>query len=238
MAKRGNLNKKKAVPTNNPKPKTRKYAQYFLIVCEDQNTEPAYFRYFKKLFDTIESPKETIFLEILGTGFSPLGIVQKAVELKNNASKEIDFVWVVFDIDDAAQNSTTIDNFNAAFRLAKAENIKIAYSNEVFELWLLLHLKAVSPNLPIPRSQIYIDLQTTVQNHSSKYATFQYLHGKSDIIDIIFEIGNENEAIKKAKALLAQHQKIGTIPLYANPSTTQHILVNDLRQWLQYYLYD
>jgi hypothetical protein len=238
MAKRGKVTKPSKSTTTNTNFRQQKYAQYFLIVCEDQNTEPAYFEYFKQLFDNIERPKETVSLEIVGTGFSPLRIVEHTVDIKNKSAKQIDFIWVVFDVDDAAQNATTIKNFNDAFDLAARENIKIAYSNEVFELWLLLHLKKISANNPIPRANIYLELENAVKQHGTKYAQFQYTHGKSDIVDIIFEIGNESEAIQKAQDLLIFHKNKGTVPLYANPSTAIHILIDDLRQWLRFYLYD
>ncbi|HMZ32282.1 MAG TPA: RloB family protein, partial [Methanoregulaceae archaeon] len=55
------------------------------------------------------------------------------------ARKEVDIVWVVFDKDSSDENETKIKRFEDAFTIAEKENFKVAYSNEVFELWLLLH---------------------------------------------------------------------------------------------------
>ncbi len=217
--------------------RTRKYKQFFLVVCEDEATEPAYFKQFKEEFDKI-SP-ETMFFEVVGTGKDQKGVIEQTIkernDLKQQNNKEIDFVWAVFDKDDADQNVTKIKNFEAAFTLAKQENIQIAYSNEVFELWLLLHLTNVCATKPIPRKEIYQMLQGAVQNSGDLYQNYLYNHqkDKAQILKIITQIGNEEQAIKKAeKLLLAQQNKN---PIDANPSTKVHLLVVELRKWLDWY---
>ena len=65
MARRGEL-KKSQVKERDKRPiRLRKYPHLFLIVCEDGNTEPYYFKTFAKLF-----PEETVFLRAVGTGRS------------------------------------------------------------------------------------------------------------------------------------------------------------------------
>jgi hypothetical protein len=49
-------------------------------------------------------------------------------------STSYDEVWCVLDRD-----SFPIENFNNALELAKNNNIAVAYSNEAFEIWYLLH---------------------------------------------------------------------------------------------------
>ena len=145
MAKKGKIKQPNTEAQEIRPIRWRGYAQFFLIVCEDEATEPAYFRQFKAIFDELRP--ETIYLEAVGTGKDPKGVVEHAIEerkrLKTEANKEIDFVWAVFDKDDADQNATKIQRFEDAFSTAKTENIHLAYSNEVFELWLLLHLEKV-----------------------------------------------------------------------------------------------
>ena len=53
----------------------KKYQHLFLIVCEDQTTEPAYFREFKP-----QIPDDTLYLREVGTGLSPLGVVMRAID--------------------------------------------------------------------------------------------------------------------------------------------------------------
>lgn len=236
MAKKGKITTIPKQETEEIRPiRWRGYKQFFLIVCEDQATEPAYFAQFKEIFDKITN--ETIFVKPVGTGKSPKGVVEQAIiereKLKVETYKDVDFVWAVFDKDDADRNATTIHNFETAFKIAEKENINIAYSNEVFELWLLLHLTNVSATNPIPRKEIYNLLEIAIKNSGTLYENFIYEHGNSNIIEIISQIGNEEQAIKKAEKL-CKSQKNKQI-VEANPSTKVHLLVKSLRDWIAFY---
>lgn len=103
----------------------REEKQRFLIVCEGENTEPSYFNKFKLATATIKS---------VGEGYNTVTLVDRAIQL----SKEDDYdqVWCVFDKDDFPS-----ENFNNA--VFKAENIgfNVAYSNQAFEYWLILHFE-------------------------------------------------------------------------------------------------
>ncbi len=107
----------------------KRYEYLFLIVCEDQKTEPYYFEQFVSLF-----PPKTMLLKPIGTGLDPKGVVERTIEIKEEiemeAGREVDFVWVVFDKDDADENETKINRFKDAFRIARKNKFKIAYSNE------------------------------------------------------------------------------------------------------------
>lgn len=112
----------------------------------------------------------------------------------------------------------------------------MAYSNEVFELWLLLHLADVSSEQAIPRNTLYELLQNEVRK-SKKYATYEYNHRKIDsmFLSMIKEPGDEDTAISRAK-ILEEAQK-GKDVLLANPNTRVHYLVQELREWIKYYNY-
>jgi len=236
MARKGKLaDRKKANKIAATKRPTRvkKYKQFFLIVCEDEKTEPYYFDQFKKEF-----PKRTLYLEPVGTGRDPLGVVEHALKLRKEyleiEQKEIDFVWAVFDVDDAAHDKKKKERFEQALEIANRENISIAPSNEVFELWLLLHFIAVPPHKAIPRADIYKQLENEIQKLPA-YTSFVYRHGKTDIIDILFDQGVEAEAIKRAKKLKKYHQPSSRYILDSNPKTEVDTLVSELREWIKYY---
>jgi hypothetical protein len=127
-----------------------------------------------------------------------------------------------------------IPRFSNAFDIAEKNKLKTAYSNEVFELWLLLHLTDVDSAVPLPRKTIYDLLQVHIRQNE-KYSTFQYKHGNGDILTIIQEIGNEQEAIQRAETLLHAHK--GKKPIQANPSTKVHLLVKELLEWVAYFSY-
>lgn len=198
MAKKGQAKERSRRREKEGRPERWKaYKQYFLIVCEDEVTEPTYFGHFKDLF-----PKETLFLKTIGTGLDQLGVVnasvQKRIELMEESRREIDFTWVIFDKDDADENNTKISRFEQALQVAGKEKINIALSNEVFELWLLLHFKLPNFDKPIPRKMIYSMLENEIKTFEQD---FIYKHGKKEIINLVQMYGNEDLAILNAKTL-------------------------------------
>jgi hypothetical protein len=233
MARRGTLNNVKPKEGEKRPIRWRKYPHLFLIVCEDGKTEPTYFRTVEK-----DIPKETIFLRAVGTGRSSKGVVEQAIvereKLAEEANKTVDEVWVVFDKDDAEKDPANTLRFTEAFNIAKEEKISVAYSNEVFELWLLLHFRDVSPTKPIPRTDIYSTLENAIKSVET-HKSFVYNHGKTEVIDVLIELGNEAKAIERAEKLLAEQKS--KRPIDANPSTTVHILVKRLRELIAWYSY-
>lgn len=233
MARKGKIERFESQSSDERILKPRKYKYLFLIVCEDEKTEPYYFNTFKR-----QIPKESIYLETIGTGFDPLGIVNKAIEerqdLANKFKREVDETWLVFDKDDADENPTKIKNFEAAFELAIKNNILIAWSNEVFEVWLLLHLTSINSERIIPRQEIYELFEKQIRK-SKKYQDFVYDHKKPSkkTIDIIFEIGNLDLAIERAKKLILKHK--GKKVIASNPATNVHALVQELQTWIKYF---
>jgi len=94
-----------------------------LIVCEGKNTEPSYFNQFR-VSSAIVKP--------IGIGHNTISLINKTVQL---ASKEqYDQVWCVFDKDDFDEN-----DFNNAIQIAQINGFGVAYSNQAFEYWLILH---------------------------------------------------------------------------------------------------
>ena len=232
----------------------RHYKEFFLIVCEDESTEPAYFRkVFQEKFEEL-LPKDTIRIEPVGTGRNSLGVVEKAIEKRSSMAeiipKTIDHVWAVFDKDDSDLNEASIKRFEEAFTVANQNSINIAYSNECFELWLLLHFENVNNTKPIPRKVtegmdksgcLYGMLEKAINKRRPTDQQIQYHHAHhskpyisvEDLIDIIIKYGDEAKAIERAEALdLSQKDKK---PIEANPNTKVYKLVKELREWLDFY---
>lgn len=177
-------------------------AERFLIVCEGEKTEPNYFRSFRV-------PREVA--EIKGLGDNTLRIVEAAVALKQEG--EFEHVWCVFDRDSFKKSY-----FNAAFFLAQKNQIKIAYSNESFELWYLLHFNFY--NTGISRKQ-YGTLLDKLLGH-------KYEKNSREIYSEILHL--QHTAIKNADRLLNSYTPID--PESNNPSTTVHLLVMELNRFL------
>lgn len=94
-----------------------------LIVCEGENTEPSYFRQFKLATATIKP---------IGEGYNTVSLVKRAIQLASQTKYEQ--VWCVFDKDEFKDT-----DFNNAIQLAEANNFGVAYSNQAFEYWIILH---------------------------------------------------------------------------------------------------
>jgi len=128
------------------------------------------------------------------------------------------------------------ERFNNAFKLAKKEKIKVAYSNEAFELWFLLNFTSIDPSIPRARTWLYEAIQESVRQYNG-YDTFAYNHADFDLFPLLMaalrDIGNEEEAVNRANQLLEFHAK--RPPIEANPSTTVHLLVKELRDWITFF---
>jgi hypothetical protein len=112
--------------------------------------------------------------------------------------------------------------------------IKIGYSNEVFELWLLLHFTDVSSEKPIPRIEIYSRLEAEIKS-TPAHKDFVYEHGKTEVIDVLLKIGNESKAIIRAEKLYGEQKE--KQPIDANPNTSVFILIKRLRELVEWYSY-
>ena len=99
-----------------------------LIVCEGENTEPSYFRQFKLSSATIKP---------VGEGYNTISLVKRAVQLSKE--KSYDQVWCVFDADPKPDNPKQARNFNDAVILAERKGFGVAYSNQAFEYWIIIH---------------------------------------------------------------------------------------------------
>lgn len=177
---------------------TKELLETFLIVCEGEKTEPLYFKSFRV-------PKDVI--DVHGFGYNTVTLVEKAIELSQN--EEYDQVWVVFDRD-----SFPAQHFNEAMSLAQKHTINVAYSNESFELWYLLHFNYCDTALG--RKQYCGKLGQILRREYQKNdpAMYEMLERR------------QSDAIRNAKKLLKQYKPL--IPERANPSTTVHLLVEEL----------
>jgi len=121
-AKRRKRNEEPSLERSEPQKEEK---QKILIVCEGENTEPSYFNKFKLSTATIKS---------VGEGYNTLTLVDRAKQLSEE--DDYDQVWCVFDKDDFPN-----ENFNNAIFKAEGMGFKVAYSNQAFEYWLILHFE-------------------------------------------------------------------------------------------------
>ena len=111
--------------------------KYYLIICEGEKTEP---NYFKAFINSLPNGVLNVYdFKIEGSGYNTLSLIKKSIEIKEKWEKEInrkvDKCWIVFDKDNFSDN-----DFDTAIEKCKSkETIDVAWSNQSFELWYLLH---------------------------------------------------------------------------------------------------
>ena len=184
--------------------------QSFLIVCEGENTEPDYFKAFRMTAATIKA---------VGQGMNTVSLVNKAISIRKaeKAKKHsFDQCWVVFDKDDYPDN-----DFNQAILLAKSNGFRVAYSNQAFEYWFLLHFNRYMG--AIHRNQYPDMLSKLIEMPYSKTQGFGALMYR-------FLLYRQRQAIDNAEAILAEVSHGN--PAQEESSTTVQKLVVELNKYL------
>lgn len=180
-----------------------------LIVCEDSKSS----RYY---FESFPVDRQRIDFKVVGAGMNTDSLVEEAsVKMKHAAKNGQPYsdVWCVFDRD-----NFPLANYTRAFQLAENSKIKIAWANEAFELWYLLHY-------------CYLDAGIGRGQYKEKLREKGLDYDKAD--KTIYEKVKpfQEKAIKNA-ARLEKHwndnQKAS--PERENPSTSIHKLVEYLNQ--------
>jgi len=131
-------------------------------------------------------------------------------KLEQTLQPNFDEVWVVFDKDDFPAK-----NFNRAIELAKSENINVAYSNEAFELWYVLHFQYL--DAAVNRSRYFEILKELLGD---------YQKNDSNIFTLLKQKGDEKKAITWAKKLFKNLGKGN--PAQEKPTTLVYKLVERL----------
>lgn len=223
----------------------------FIIFCEDQNDEPYYFRSFgivnKLIVNCIPNQKKAK-LNLLNT----LAYCKDAelVEYVNHTYKVKDDIteniWCVYDRDLEDENAINIKsvddlNFTTSIITATEAGIKVAWSNDAFELWVLLHFEQVQMGIKNHRIHIYTRLTEILKefpaikkeySDSILKGTFNYkihLKKRTAFINHVLPLLKikVGDAINNAKELEKEFDH--TVPYHdCNPCTKIHHLVNDL----------
>lgn len=182
----------------------RRTRETFLIVCEGSKTEPQYFKAFKL---------SSADVQVVGLGKNTKSLVEAALRLREEREPR-DHYWCVFDRDSFPAN-----DFNASLDMARAHEFNIAYSNEAFEIWYLLHFD-------------YIDAALSREQYADKLTDRlgrKYKKNDPEIFDLLRD--RQKAAIRNATKLIESHGEAHS-PERDNPCTTVHDLVKKLNQQL------
>lgn len=188
----------------------RDIKQSFLVVCEGECTEPDYFKAFRLTTATVRT---------VGQAMNTLSLVHKAISIRDTDKlkrKVYDQCWVVFDKDDFPAR-----DFNMAIKLAESNGFRVAYSNQSFEYWFLLHFNPY-------RGRIH---RNTYADMLSKLLGIDYSKKEgfaSDLYNIL--LSRQPQAIKNAEVVLTEISAGN--PAAEESSTTVHQLVTELNKYL------
>lgn len=177
----------------------------FLIISEDTKSSILYFKAMIKDIQAIQnsvveevstqeqsndefigvSPKS----KIEGCGMATMRLLEEAKEIRDKEQTPFDSCWLVFDKD-------SFPDFNQAIREATDAGFKVAWSNESFELWYLLHFRY--HNTALGRKECTKALEEEIRERDPK---FKYEKGDSDMYTILSQHGDQDQAIKHARKL-------------------------------------
>ncbi len=196
---------------------TKKQYSFIYIFTEGGKTEPIYFESKRS-----EIRRNDIKIEIKGNGYNTMSLVDYVLVFikENKINLTIDECWVVFDKDDFDKD------FDNAINKAEKNSLKVAYSNEAFELWFLLHFDFMDSAIT---RQVYN--KKIEENYRKLTKDKKYKYDKvASVLPLVILIKNkESDAIKNAKRLLKQFDGKKSFSK-KNPSTTVHLLVERLNK--------
>jgi len=179
-----------------------------LIVCGGIETEPRYFCALRQ-----ELRLATVDVQIKGTGYDALLVVDQAISLWKN--EPLDEVWCVLDVEKPYENP----RFFPAVSKARSNKVNLAVSNPAFEYWYLLHFQET--NRPFTdAAELIKALKEFVPDYHKSANIFAEIYKYTDV------------AVARAERLLAHHPDCDQE--FPNPSTLVFKLVKCLQDVAEY----
>lgn len=191
-----------------------------LIVCEGKNTEPSYFNKFKLSSATVKA---------IGRGENTISLVNSAKKLAEE--KKYAQVWCVFDKDDFSDN-----DFNNAIHLADSLGFKVAYSNQSFEYWLILHFDDHQGGC-MHRTLYNQRLETLLKPYNVVYDGDGSKIVTDELFDLLFAIVETKKGTKRVDLAALRAERNCQFFEENNPakeesSTKVYLLVNELLKYI------
>lgn len=204
-----------------------------LIACEDSVSSPAYFRMIiDQLIKAKKITQDSIVIVPHNGSTHPTGVLNNLKNYKNQYGKtykDFEHKWIVIDRDVGGH---TAQDFNNAIKNAKNRrknlNVDVAYANDSFELWYLLHFEYRTT--AIIRDEIVQQVVKKLQKlEPRKFASLDKDKDnikQTNYVKLIFEtlLPLQHVAIENAKRLLESYGENHN-PEQDNPSTSIHKLV-------------
>jgi len=218
-----------------------------IIFCEDGEIEPSYFRLFHSskiklsiIVNCGDKHKQVDYATNYCRDNDLLEVVNHAEKLKLDVGAQ---VWCVFDRD-KEPNDGLDSSFNNSISVAKQIGFDVAWSNDDFELWILIHFEDVPVNDPAyyHRSKYYERLtqilKALIPNSSEQFKLvnnprFDYyssMKRRNRFLQITYQLmkGKIGDATARAVHLEQFHASQG-YPYHQHcPCTLIHHLIKEL----------
>jgi RloB-like protein len=189
--------------------------QALLIICEGSNTEVEYLR---------SIPTRIANIKVIGGCGSKTALVDKALRFSQREEHKGKKIWCVYDMDYKGDQVGQKEDFNSSITKAKSKGMEVAYCNDSFELWFILHYR------PIEQAMLrfqYYDILSELwgMNYEKRGKKMDFCIALYDFLSKD-ERANQKLALERAKALYEEHKH----KPYAeqNPCTTIFQLIEVL----------
>lgn len=163
--------------------------------------------------------------------WSPQELIEKVLALKEtntgiNGHEEDsgDQVWCVFDIDSFCDDPAEKIRLEVLIKRAHESGIKIAYTNQCFELWYLMHF--ITPVAPISRGS---HLNGMIARHFKKNKLGDYEKNMAAFGTLA--PGLDNAVLNATKVSADTYDNINWAKVLSNsgnPSTSLHFLIKEI----------
>lgn len=196
----------------------RREQKNFLLVTNGAETEREYFERIKRSFRG--QPNRRI--DIVVHNSSPKNLATFALD---RAVSGYECVAVVFDKD----HFDCFDEAVALLKKPRSIDCFSAYSNECFELWMLLHFQELSSGLG--RDTLRKKLEDKIKEITKRKS---YRYDKSGFdFGLLDNPGDLQQAIRRAKRMLEIAEEHNPEhPWRTNPSTEVHLLMKKLQEFM------
>jgi hypothetical protein len=208
-----------------------------LVYAEGQKTEPLYIEnMYKRILEKQKDQKSGIEIKVnpKAGGRSTLSLIdfaEKDMKKRRKNEEQIDHVWIFYDKD-----AFKTDDFDNAYHKIVNKNKRgfvnddgdltdhkgtswhACWSNESFELWILLHFANIQSALM--RFDYIEKINGYLISHGLKYEK-----NMNDLYDVTRLYGSVTNALAYAKALDQQPKKV-------NPSTGVYLFFEYFHQFL------
>jgi hypothetical protein len=191
---------------------------YYFIITDANETEQ---NYMLNLRDSI--PKELqgkLVIKVFKA--KTIELIDEALSLAS-LQPQYGEPWIIFDRDQ-------VKDFNQIIAIAEKKGINVGWSNPCFEIWLGAYfgvMPVYSDSISCCNGFEEIYLHTTGQN---------YKKSDKDIYSKLYRFGDERKAIDLAKQKFLEHLRNGkTKPSDMNPTTTVHVLVEEIKNKIERY---